>query len=69
MPTVVAKVNVPFSSGEETLVIAGTIPSIIIALFALNEDAVPGTGRLRLALLPAMSSIVPLFKDSPVSLT
>ena len=68
IPIVEPKVKISFSSGDETVVTLGIIPSIIIALLALNEDDVPGIGRFRLALLPAISIIVPLFRYKAESL-
>ena len=37
----------------------GTIPSMTKALFPANEEAAPGAGKVRSALLLALSVIVP----------
>ena len=49
--------------------IAGGKFSIIIALLALNDPDVPGTGSIKFATLPAKSVIVPPFKPNAVVLT
>ena len=46
---------------EET---AGAIASITMALLALNDPEEPGAGRVKSALLDALSRIDPLFADS-----
>ena len=46
---------------EET---AGAVVSITIALPALKDPEEPGAGRVKLALLDALSRIDPLFADS-----
>ena len=47
---------------KETPVIVGTTVSITNALLAPNELVAPGLARVRVALLPAASRIVPPFR-------
>ena len=42
------------------------VVSITIALLAPKELVAPGVARVRVASLPALSLIVPLFNDSPL---
>ena len=42
----------------------GAVVSIINALFAPKEPDAPGDAKVRVALFPAASYIVPLFNDS-----
>ena len=49
-----SKVGVPF------------VVSIINALFAPKEPEAPGDAKVRVALFPEASFIVPLFNDSPL---
>ena len=44
--------------------VLGAVVSIISALFAPKEPEAPGDAKVRVALLPAASFIVPLFNDS-----
>ena len=43
----------------------GAVVSIVNALFAPKEPDAPGVAKVRFALFPAASLIVPLFKDRP----
>ena len=43
----------------------GVVVSIISALFAPKEPDAPGVAKVRVALFPETSFIVPLFNDSP----
>ena len=58
----------PSLSGDDTLSTVGTIPSIIIALFTLKDEGLPGIGSVRLASLPEGSIIVPLLNTNAESL-
>ena len=49
---------------ELTPLIVGAVVSMISALFAPKEPDAPGDDRVRVALFPAASFIVPLFKES-----
>ena len=44
----------------------GAVVSMISALFAPKEPDAPGVAKVRTALFPAASFIVPLFNDSPL---
>ena len=68
IPAVLPNINIPSLSGDETLSTVGTIPSTIMALFALKDVGLPGIGRVRLALFPEGSIIVPLLSANAESL-
>ena len=46
--------------------IVGTFPSTTRSLFADNDPVDPGTGKVKIALLPPPSLIVPPFNDKAV---
>ena len=51
---------------SDVIEIVGAVVSIISALFAPKEPDAPGVAKVRFALFPAASFIVPLFNDSPL---
>ena len=59
METVWPSVLLPFAVLEVTFVTVGPVVSITMALFAPRELAAPGDGNVNVALLPAVSLIVP----------
>ena len=61
-----SKLYVPSTDVDVILLTTGAPPSIIIALLAPNDPAVPGSGRIKFAALPGTSVIVPPFKTSAV---
>ena len=48
----------------DVIAIIGDVVSIISALFALKEPDAPGDDKVRFALFPTASFIVPLFNES-----
>ena len=51
------------------MVVSGTVVSITMALFAPNELAAPGLGKVKIAAAPPVVALmVPLFKASAVVL-
>jgi hypothetical protein len=60
---------VPLGVAELTLVTVGSVVSMTMFLLAPSEAGAPGDGKVSVALLPAASLIVPLFRVSEVELT
>ena len=54
--------NVPSEVVEVTLETVGTTPSITNALLAPRDPEAPGDAKVKVALFPVASFIVPLFK-------
>ena len=54
---------VPSAVEEVTPLIVGATPSITRALLLAKEPEAPGDARVRVALLPALSLMVPLFSE------
>ena len=66
VPVIVGVESLAAEEVDKDVGALGTVVSIINALFAPKEPEAPSDAKVRVALFPEASFIVPLFNDSPL---